>query len=214
MRLDGAAARRQRVGLRVQGRRAREHPLWPRRHQGRRRSRRSRRSSRSARPRGAYTSLSDLCRRIDLSRVNRRVLEALIRSGSLDGLGANRATLSAELDRSMHARRTEFAARPAPGRSTCSGSARAAGRPACVPEWTDAQRLSGERETLGLFLSGHPITPYEPDLKFLVSARLADIGGPKPAPAPEGRPFVGRCEARDRRRAGAGDPAPRESRDA
>src|SRR6202043_3399802 len=50
-----------------------------------------------------------------------------------------------------------------------------------VADWSEAQRLAGERETLGLFLSGHPITPYEPDLKFLVSARLADVGGPKPA---------------------------------
>ncbi len=55
-----------------------------------------------------------------------------------------------------------------------------------VAEWSEAERLAGERETLGLFLSGHPITPYEPDLKFLVSARLADVGGPKPPPALEG----------------------------
>ena len=48
-----------------------------------------------------------------------------------------------------------------------------------VADWSEAQRLAGERETLGLFLSGHPITPYEPDLKFLVGARLADVGGPK-----------------------------------
>jgi DNA polymerase-3 subunit alpha len=54
-----------------------------------------------------------------------------------------------------------------------------------VADWTDAQRLAGERETLGLFLSGHPISPYEPDLKFLVSARLKDVGGGKPA-APTG----------------------------
>jgi len=52
-----------------------------------------------------------------------------------------------------------------------------------VADWSEAERLAGERETLGLFLSGHPITPYEPDLKFLVSSRLADVGGPKP-PAP------------------------------
>ncbi len=55
-----------------------------------------------------------------------------------------------------------------------------------LAEWPEAQRLAGERETLGLFLSGHPITPYEPDLKFLVSARLADVGGPKPAAAADG----------------------------
>jgi DNA polymerase III subunit alpha len=50
-----------------------------------------------------------------------------------------------------------------------------------IADWSEAQRLAGERETLGLYLSGHPITPYEPDLKFLVSARLVDVGGPKPA---------------------------------
>jgi DNA polymerase-3 subunit alpha len=57
---------------------------------------------------------------------------------------------------------------------------------AAVADWSEAERLAGERETLGLFLSGHPITPYEPDLKFLVSARLADIGGPKPAAPQDG----------------------------
>jgi DNA polymerase III subunit alpha len=54
-----------------------------------------------------------------------------------------------------------------------------------VADWSEAQRLAGERETLGLYLSGHPITPYEPDLKFLVTSRLVDAGGPKPA-APQG----------------------------
>src|SRR5206468_10272163 len=47
--------------------------------------------------RGAYSSLEDLCRRLDLQKVNRRVLEALSRAGSLDGLGANRATLMQRL---------------------------------------------------------------------------------------------------------------------
>ncbi len=47
-------------------------------------------------------SLPDLCRRVDLQRVNRRVFEALIRSGCLDRIGANRASLTAELDRAVH----------------------------------------------------------------------------------------------------------------
>ena len=51
---------------------------------------------------GPFESLSDLCRRIDLARVNRRVFEALIRSGSLDLIGTNRASLTAELERAMH----------------------------------------------------------------------------------------------------------------
>ncbi len=135
------------------------------------------------RERGPYQSLSDLCRRIDLARINRRVLEALIKSGSLDRIGANRATLSAELDRSMHLGEQNSRALST-GQVDLFGLS--AAEDSVVADWTDAQRLSGERETLGLFLSGHPITPYEPDLKVLVSARLADIGGPKPAPAAEG----------------------------
>src|SRR6201999_2972490 len=51
--------------------------------------------------RGPYTSLEDLCRRLDLQKVNRRVLEALLRSGSLDSLGANRATLMHTLPTAM-----------------------------------------------------------------------------------------------------------------
>ena len=134
------------------------------------------------RARGEFKSLTDLCRRIDLSRVNRRVLEALIRCGSLDRIGANRATLCAELDRAMQLGEQN-------SRAVSTGQVDLFGLGAApdaeLPEWSEAVRLAGERETLGLFLSGHPITPYEPDLKFLVSARLVDIGGPKP-PAVEG----------------------------
>ncbi len=128
--------------------------------------------------RGPFESLPDLCRRIDLQRVNRRVFDALIRSGSLDRIGPNRATLTAELDRAMHLGEQNSRAMSVGQVDLFGLSAYSDG---VVTDWTEAQRLAGERETLGLFLSGHPITPYEPDLKFLVSARLADVGGPKPA---------------------------------
>jgi DNA polymerase III subunit alpha len=131
---------------------------------------------------GAFKSLPDLCRRIDLQRVNRRVLEALIKSGSLDRIGPNRATLLAELDRAMHLGEQNSRAMSV-GQVDLFGLSAAADKP--LADWSEAQRLAGERETLGLFLSGHPITPYEPDLKFLVTARLADAGGPKPQPAGE-----------------------------
>jgi len=133
---------------------------------------------------GAYQSLPDLCRRIDLTRVNRRVFDALIRSGSLDRIGPNRASLTAELDRAMHLGEQNSRAMSV-GQVDLFGLMSAA-PDSVVADWTEAQRLAGERETLGLFLSGHPITPYEPDLKFLVSARLADVGGPKPASAADG----------------------------
>jgi DNA polymerase-3 subunit alpha len=132
---------------------------------------------------GPFKNLPDLCRRIDLQRVNRRVFEALIRSGSLDLIGPNRASLTAELDRAMHlgeqnSRAISVGQVDLFGLNTAENHA--------VADWSEAERLAGERETLGLFLSGHPITPYEPDLKFLVSARLADVGGPKPPPPADG----------------------------
>jgi DNA polymerase-3 subunit alpha len=141
------------------------------------------------RARGAYKDLPDLCRRIDLQRVNRRVFDALIRSGSLDPIGPNRATLTAELDRAMQLGEQN-------SRAVSVGQVDLFGLSAApdnvVSDWTEAQRLAGERETLGLFLSGHPITPYEPDLKLLGCARLADVGGPKPAAAADGaRAWVG-----------------------
>jgi len=140
---------------------------------------------------GEYKSLPDLCRRIDLQKVNRRVFDALIRSGSLDLIGTNRASLTAELDRSMqlgeqNSRATSVGQVDLFGLSAASTAT--ASLSDSVADWSEAQRLAGERETLGLFLSGHPITPYEPDLKFLGCQRLADVtSGPKPAPAADGQ---------------------------
>ncbi len=133
---------------------------------------------------GPFQSLPDLCRRIDLQRVNRRVFDALIRSGSLDRIGPNRATLTAELDRAMHLGEQNSRAMSV-GQVDLFGLS--AAPDSVVTDWSEAQRLAGERETLGLFLSGHPITPYEPDLKHLGCARLADVvSGPKPAAAADG----------------------------
>jgi DNA polymerase III subunit alpha len=135
---------------------------------------------------GAFKSLPDLCRRIDLQKVNRRVFDALIRSGSLDLIGPNRATLTAELDRAMHLGEQNSRALSV-GQVDLFGLSAAAENTA-LPDWSEAQRLAGERETLGLFLSGHPITPYEPDLKLLGCARLADVtSGPKPAAPADGQ---------------------------
>ena len=132
---------------------------------------------------GPYRSLPDLCRRVDLQRVNRRVFEALIRSGSLDRIGANRASLTAQLDRAVHLGEQNSRAMSM-GQVDLFGLSTA--EDMHIEDWTEAERLAGERETLGLFLTGHPITPYEPDLKFLGCARLVDVGGPKPVAKPPG----------------------------
>ena len=139
---------------------------------------------------GPYRSLVDLCRRIDLSRLSRRVFEALIRCGSLDGLGANRATLMANLEQALQASEQSARSRDAGQVDFFGSSALAAASAALslkpVAEWNASQRLAGERETLGLFLTGHPIAPYESDLRFFASGRIADFASERPSAPPEG----------------------------
>ena len=149
---------------------------------------------------GPFRDIRDLCRRLDLNRVNRRVLEALIRAGAFDSLGVNRATLMHRLPAAMQAADQTTRAREA-GQTDLFGLADPApalagphDSPASeleesLPDWGEAVRLAGERETLGLFLTGHPITEYERELKPIISGRIVDIGGAKPVGAGEGNPW-------------------------
>ena len=151
---------------------------------------------------GPYRSLEDLCRRLDLDKVNRRVFEALIRSGSLDSLGVNRATLMARLpaavqlgEQSTRAAETGqvdlFGLASAPGGGGGDDAAGAAPAAPQQPEWSEAVRLAGERETLGLYLTGHPITRYERDLGRFVTGRIADLVSDRPAQGAAERGFFG-----------------------
>ncbi len=136
--------------------------------------------------RGEYSGLEDLCRRLDLQKVNRRVLEALLRAGSLDGLGANRATLMDRLSSAMHLGDQNTRARAA-GQNDLFGLAseeRASAAPLhgspLLPEWSEAVRLAGERETLGLYLTGHPLARFESSLARFVSHRIGDLVSDRP----------------------------------
>ena len=131
--------------------------------------------------RGPFSSLEDLCRRLDLQKTNRRVLEALLRAGSLDALGANRATLMERLPAAMQLGEQGSKALAA-GQDDLfglgAGPASAPSEPPdapVLPEWPDAVRLAGERETLGLYLTGHPIGRFEAGLAAVVSHRIGDL---------------------------------------
>ncbi|MBV8341020.1 MAG: DNA polymerase III subunit alpha, partial [Gammaproteobacteria bacterium] len=147
--------------------------------------------------RGAFSGLEDLCRRLDLQKVNRRVLEALLRSGSLDGLGANRATLMDRLGAAIHLGDQNTRATVAGQDDLCglSGIERPSltqvPSSAPLPEWSEAVRLAGERETLGLYLTGHPLARFEASLPRLVSHRIADLVSDRPVPSFEGGRFGG-----------------------
>ena len=140
---------------------------------------------------GPYRSLEDLCRRLDLQKVNRRVLDALLRSGSLDGLGANRATLMDRLGAALQLGEQNTRAQSS-GQDDLFGLA-ADGRDAALepqraaplPEWSEAVRLAGERDTLGLYLTGHPLARFESGLARFVSHRIADLVSDRPLPGLE-----------------------------
>jgi DNA polymerase-3 subunit alpha len=135
---------------------------------------------------GPFRDLFDLCRRVDSRKANRRVLEASIRAGALDALGPNRGVMMATLDQAMQLAEKHIKDHQA-GQEDLFGFAMqdegAIADPAVsfaqVPDWPDAERLEGEKETLGLYLSGHPIDQFVPELERMTHCRLANL---KPGP--------------------------------
>ena len=133
---------------------------------------------------GSFTGLADFCQRVDSTRLNKRVLEALVNSGALDALGRNRPSLLLQLPEVLRA--TEQLAREREaGQSSLFGSGLSAGASDAAPalalslpetdDWPLAQKLHGERETLGHYLSGHPFDPYRDELRQLVGHDLGDL---------------------------------------
>jgi len=125
-----------------------------------------------------FDSLKTLCRHADAQKLNRRMLEALIRAGSLDSIGPNRATLMAQTPHAMR-----FAAQQT--RDLSSGQVDLFGAAPIatetrdnsieLPEWDDDQRLTGEKETLGLYLTGHPISRYEAELAKITKGCIGEV---------------------------------------
>jgi len=112
---------------------------------------------------GRYVTLLDLCRRVEQQRINRRVLEALVRSGALDCLGENRATLMGAVpNTSRLAEHAAYATAAGQGAlfAEHDGSGDFEQLLTPVPEWNEQERLKGERESLGLYLTGHPFNDY------------------------------------------------------
>jgi len=125
---------------------------------------------------GPFTSLFDLCARVDKHLVNRRVVEALVRAGAFDALDDDRAKLLASVGRAL-----EQAERAAASR----GQASLFGGPAedvaqalhYVParRWSERERLANEKLALGYYFSGHLFREYEAEARRLAPTRLADI---------------------------------------
>ncbi len=145
---------------------------------------------------GPFNDLFDFCARVDLKRINKRVMEALIRSGALDRLGPffaeepqayqkqidrNRAALMAAMEEAIAS--AEQSAKSADsGHDDLFGdllgpsTERDVYEPyRRVREWSFKERLRGEKETLGLYLTGHPIDEYEQEVRRFARQRILDL---------------------------------------
>jgi DNA polymerase-3 subunit alpha len=136
---------------------------------------------------GRFADLFDFCRRIDTRRANKRVLEALVCAGALDGLGLNRPSLLATLPTAL-----QLAEQTAAGASAGQEDLFGLGAPQAVaakieadvqPEWPDHERLAREKEVLGLYLSGHPIEAYRPLIDQVCSGTIKQLIAEAAAPA-------------------------------
>jgi DNA polymerase III subunit alpha len=132
---------------------------------------------------GPFTSFFDFCRRIDLRKANKRMLEGLIKTGAFDSTGAKRAQLMAVLDQAIEegaaAQRERELGQTSIFGDEFSGqgssSVIAAPPLPSIPEWDQAQRLTYERELTGFYISAHPLSRYETTIEALSTATTTGL---------------------------------------
>ena len=128
---------------------------------------------------GKFTSLFDFCERVDLRRVNRRVVENFIKCGVFDGFGMTRAALMKALDPALESgtayqREKDRGQESLFGREEIGGGRFDPGR-YDAPEWPRNQLLQYEKESLGFYLSGHPLLDYSEELGRYVSHQISGL---------------------------------------
>jgi DNA polymerase-3 subunit alpha len=131
---------------------------------------------------GVFDSLFDFCRRVDLTAVNRRVIENLIKCGAFDSTGISRARMNAALDEAMRAGQAYqrdqqsnqidiFAMLGAPAK----GGKRAGDLYPQAQEWTQQESLAFEKEALGFYITGHPLDKYDRVIKKIAGGTIAAL---------------------------------------
>lgn len=129
-----------------------------------------------ARKSGPFKDIFDFCQRIDLRKVNRRSLEALIKSGCFDKLGVHRAILMASLNNALQqAEQSQQSA--AFGQHDLLGG-HVSDAPVNyieVAPWDDATQLLGEKETLGFYLTGHPLNRIMQEISHFTTNKIINL---------------------------------------
>jgi len=132
---------------------------------------------------GSFRSLYDLCERADMKAVNRRVVESFVKSGSFDALEPRRAALFASIDAAMEGGQKRQRDREQ-GQSNLFGmltgpeEAAPLERAPDAPPWSEGERLTFEKESLGFFITGHPLERFREELSqwaTVTIGRLAEV---------------------------------------
>ncbi len=128
-----------------------------------------------------FTTLFDLCERVDLRLCNRRVFDALIASGALDGLGGHRAQFWAVIDTALQEASLMQQERIS-GQGSLFGGDGPEQRPAVsrvlpnLPPLSESERLTKEKETIGFYISGHPLDPFRMEVELFSNTTVAQLG--------------------------------------
>jgi DNA polymerase-3 subunit alpha len=134
---------------------------------------------------GAFGDLAEFCRRAELDRINRRALEAMIKSGAFDDFGESRRSLMHQVPEALKSA-DQHARAAAAGQNDMFGleapePERREHRKLDLAEWPERVFLSNEKEALGLYLTGHPFDAVRRDAQFFAEGKLGDIVA-EPAP--------------------------------
>lgn len=130
---------------------------------------------------GEFNSLFDFCARTNARKVNRRAIEALIRSGAFDGFSVERSVLMASLGDALQAAQQQANNEDAGMDDMFGDVVKAAsntdvyGAFRNVRPWSPKKTLAGEKDTLGLWITGHPFDEYEAELRQFAPQRIADL---------------------------------------
>ncbi len=121
---------------------------------------------------GKFTSIFNFCERVNLGAVNRRVIESLIKAGAFDSTEANRAQLTEALDRAIDsglriARDREMGQHGLFG--MLADEVKSEQPLAPLQDWTMQEKLAGEKEVLGIYVSGHPLDRYKEKIADLAT---------------------------------------------
>ncbi len=134
-----------------------------------------------ARKEGEFKDLSDLVSRIDSSKVNKKVIESLIKAGALDGFGYSRKSLIAQIEEIIDA-----AKRAGDAKKNAVGSLFGGGEEMTsvtlelnhLDEFEPMEILEMEKESLGFYVSGHPLDKYREtlsEINYTLSSEISDL---------------------------------------